>query len=177
MFCRLFKMMISHAADVDKSLSGIVRSHTERCENCQRFYESCQLLEAGLKAEAKDLSSSLELPTERIIDGLSGPSKLSYHAPVGLKRLAAAACIALVAAAGIMFISKPLEPHPPAEPAMSISDLLPTDLEATWAGFVEEPLAGEMKSLADDTESAIRFIVACINVEPLQNGATYQRHR
>ena len=44
--------------------------------------------------------------------------------------------------------SKPPEPHPPAEPAMSISDLLPTDLEATWAGFVEEPLAGEMKSLS-----------------------------
>ena len=60
---------------------------------------------------------------------------------------------------------------------MSISDLLPTDLEATWAGFVEEPLAEEIRSLADDTESAIRFVVACIYVDPLQNGTTYQQHQ
>jgi hypothetical protein len=177
MFCRLFKMMISHAADMDKPLGGIAQTHTERCESCRRFYESCRLLEDGLRAEAMDLSSNCELPTERIIDGLSGSSKRSRHVPIRLKRFAAAACIALAATAGIMFISKPPEPRPPAEPPLSISDLLPTDLEATWAEFVEEPLAGEMVSLADDTESVIRFLVACIDVDPLQNGTTYQQHQ
>jgi hypothetical protein len=60
---------------------------------------------------------------------------------------------------------------------LSISDLLPTDLEATWAGFVEEPLAGEMKSLANDMEAVIRFLVARVDVDPLQNGTTYQQRQ
>jgi hypothetical protein len=49
---------------------------------------------------------------------------------------------------------------------MSISDLLETNLEATWVGLVEEPLSGEMKSLTNDTESVIRFLVACIDIDP-----------
>jgi len=171
MFCRFFRIVISHAADVDRPLGRMTQTHMQLCESCRRFCESCQLLGDRLKAEAMDLSSACEPRTDRIIDGLSGPSKRRRYVRVRLKRLAAAACIALAAAVGIMFISELPEPRPPAGPAMSISDLLGTDLEATWAGLVEEPLAGEMKSLANDTESVIRFLVARVDVDPLQNGA------
>ncbi|UCF16287.1 MAG: hypothetical protein JSW59_02280 [Phycisphaerales bacterium] len=121
-----------------------------------------------------DLGSACELRTERIKKGLAGSSRRPRHTPIRLKYFAAAACIALAATAAIMFISRSPEHKPPTEPVVSISDLLGTDLQATWAGLLEEPLAGEMKSLACDTESAIRFLVACVDVDPLQNGTLHQ---
>ena len=167
--------MISHAADIDRPIGGITKKHIERCETCRRFYESCRLLGDGLRAEAEDLSSSCEQRIERIKEGLAGPSRRSRHIPIRLRHFAAAACIALAATAAVMFMSRPPEPKPPAEePFMPISYLQGTDLQASWSGLLEEPLAGEMKSLARDTESAIRFLVACVDVNPLQNGTTHQ---
>lgn len=55
---------------------------------------------------------------------------------------------------------------------MSVRDLLQTDVEATWARLVEKPLSGQIESLTDNTESAIRFLVACLDVDPLQDAAT-----
>jgi len=173
MFCLLFKLMISHSADTGRPLGRVVQRHTNRCRSCKRFCDSCQLLERDLRAEAVGPTSQYELRTERIMDGLSGRSKRSRYRPVRLRNLAAAACIALATAAVIMFTSKSPVQTPPPEPPISISDLLPTDLEATWAGIVEEPLAVEMKSLADDAESVISFLVGCIDVDPLQNKPTH----
>ena len=33
------------------------------------------------------------------------------------------------------------------------------------SGLFEGPLEGEVRSLADDTESAVRFLVACVAVD------------
>ena len=175
MFCRFFKIMISHAADVDKPLDGMTRRHIQRCRSCKRFYEICHWLGDGLRAEAADLNCTYELLTEQITDSLANPSKRSRHVPFRLKYFAVAACIALAATASIIFMLKPPRPRILKELTMPISDLLETDLSATWAVIVEEPLAGEMKNLADNTESVIHFLVACVDVDPLQNGITYQQ--
>ena len=178
MFCRFFKIMISHAADVDRPPGGITKKHIERCESCRRFYESCRFLSDDLRAEAVDLSSSCEQRIERIKKGLAGPSRRPRHIPIRLRYFAAAACMVLAATAAVMYMSRPPE-HPPPEdpPVASISDLVGTDLQSTWPGLLEEPLAGEMKSLARDTESAIRFLVACVDVDPLQKDIAHQRHQ
>ena len=177
MFCRFFKIMISHAADSDRPPGRIIQRHMERCESCRRFYESCRTLGDGLRAEAMDLSSSCEQRIERIKKVLAGPSRRTRYIPIRLRYFAAAACMALAATAAVMFMSRPPKQRPPEEPEILISDLLQTDLQATWSGLLEEPLTGEMKSLARDTESAIRFLVACVDVDPLQNNAARERHQ
>jgi hypothetical protein len=170
-------MMISHAADLDRPVGGITQRHIEGCESCRRFHESCQFLGDGLRAEAIDLNGAYSLSAERIKKALAGPSGRYRHIPIKLKYFAAAACIFLAAAAAVMLMSRPPEQHHPEDPPVSISDLLGTDLQANWAGLLEEPLAGEMKNLADDTESAIRFLVACVDVDPLRKDAVHERYR
>ena len=178
MFCRFFKIMISHAAVVGRPPGHITQRHMERCESCRRFYESCRFLGDGLRAEAMDLSSACKQRIERIKKGLAGPSRRTRYIPIRLRYFAAAACMALAATAAVMFMSRPPEPRPPVEePGIPFSDLFVTDLQTTWSGLLEEPLAGEMNSLARDTESAIRFLVACVDVDPLQNNAAHERHQ
>lgn len=71
MFCRFFRMMISHAADADGALGHMTQRHIRRCHNCRRFCESCQTLGDALRAEATDLSRGCELLTERITGSLT----------------------------------------------------------------------------------------------------------
>ena len=177
MFCRFSKMMISHAADSGGPPGRITQRHMERCESCRGFHESCLFLGDGLRAEALDLSSSCEQRIERIKKGLAGPSRRTRHIPIRLRYFAAAACIAIAATAAVMFMSRPPEQLPPEDPPGTISFFPETDLQSTWSGLLEEPLTGEMKSLARDTESAIRFLVACVDVDPLQKDLAHRRHQ
>ncbi len=39
------------------------------------------------------------------------------------------------------------------------------DLPATWPQLIERPLAGEYEKLANDTQSAVRFLAACVDVD------------
>jgi hypothetical protein len=39
------------------------------------------------------------------------------------------------------------------------------DLPITWPKVIEEPLANEFENLTNDTESAVRFLVACVAVD------------
>jgi hypothetical protein len=39
------------------------------------------------------------------------------------------------------------------------------DLPATWPQLIERPLAGEYQRLANDTQSAVRFLAACVTVD------------
>jgi hypothetical protein len=172
MFCWFFRIKISHAADTDRRLDRMTQRHAQRCESCRRFYERCQSLGDGLRAGAMDPSLGCERLIERITDALAGLSKNTRHARIGRKQFAAAACIILAVAAGIKFISGPPRQRSSVAPMMSVGDLLQTDVEATWAGLVEKPLSGQIESLTENTESAIRFLVACVDVGPLQNVAT-----
>jgi len=174
MFCRSFKVMISHAADIDRPVGGITQRHIEGCENCRRFYENCRSLGEVLRAEAIDLNGAYPLSAEQITQNIALSSKRPHHKSVKLGYFAAAACIVLAVTAAVVFMSRPPEHQTAEEQAISINDLLGSDLQTTWSGLLEEPLTGEMKNLASDTESAVRFLVACVDADPLQNGTTHK---
>jgi hypothetical protein len=89
---------------------------------------------------------------------------------------AAAACAALiiVTAASLIVMNRDdrtnIPPHPQ-QMSLAIQELrsvywkVGRDLQTTWPTMIEKPLASEFKSLTNDTHSAVRFLVACVDVE------------
>ena len=82
----------------------------------------------------------------------------------------AAACVALIVLMGVLFLaarrdgrvtSQPSQ----VEPVAALRALAGEDFAAGWPGLIKEPLAGELNNLTNDTESALRFLVACVAVD------------
>ncbi|MDH4240631.1 MAG: hypothetical protein OEW48_13810 [Phycisphaerae bacterium] len=89
---------------------------------------------------------------------------------------AAAACVALIVLIGAsLLVMKPngRKSVQPGRPQMAVAiqelrkvyDQVGRDLPATWPQLIERPLAGEYERLANDTQSAVRFLVACVDVD------------
>jgi hypothetical protein len=89
---------------------------------------------------------------------------------------AAAACLALIVLIGASLLvmkrngRNNIQPNP-AQMSVAIQELrsvyeqVGQDLPITWPQVIEEPLANEFENLANDTESAVRFLVACVAVD------------
>ena len=59
------------------------------------------------------------------------------------------------------------DPAPVEPPQISgVYRLIDDGHPAAWAGLVEKPLSDEIDNLAEETESAVRFLVACVAVNP-----------
>jgi hypothetical protein len=97
---------------------------------------------------------------------------------VGMKLwiAAAAACVALiiVTAAALIVMNRNTRENVQPDPqqmTLAIQELrsvytqVGRDLPISWPPVIEEPLASEFENLANDTESAVRFLVACVNVD------------
>jgi hypothetical protein len=100
---------------------------------------------------------------------ISDQSAETYKLPANWRPAVAAASIALAVLVGALFLAPPQTEPPPPGPrrVTEIPSLTRYEIPtAAWAGLVERPLAGEFKNLADNTESAVRFLVACVAVDP-----------
>jgi len=141
----------------------------------------CLSLGEGLRREAARSVENGVLPADfsrRILAGVpaSGRSAQSEERITPAIRwwrpALAAACIAVAALIGVLFVtSSPSEP-PVAAPASidGLYKLMGDGHPTAWAGFIEKPLAGEIENLTQDTASAVRFLVACVRVDPTQAG-------
>lgn len=181
MFCWLFKLMISHAADGDNPLSGTTEKHISHCANCRGFYETCLSLGEGLTREAtisnEEVSKRL---SNRILTAIHHRRTETYKVGMKLWPMAAAACVALIVLTGVLLMviqPEKQQPNQYEQAVKVISDivvsadnlsggrLVKENFPARWPRLIEEPLAGELNNLADDTESALRFLVACVAVD------------
>ena len=79
----------------------------------------------------------------------------------------AAACIVAV----IVFTNRPRES--PAPPTYSISAPA-IEVTGTLTRLFESPLLTEAQNLSSDARSGIRFLVACLVIEPPGSGVTTQ---
>ena len=84
--------------------------------------------------------------------------------------MVAAACVALIVLTGVLFLAvrrngQDTNPSGRVEPVAALRALVGENFPAGWPKLIEEPLAGELNNLADDTESALRFLVACVAVD------------
>ncbi len=177
MFCWLFRLMISHSADNDNPPSGTIRKHIAHCEDCRDFYNICQSLGESLTREA--LISNSPTPRrlkERILNAIPSQRTKTQKVVRKLWIAAAAACVALiiVTAASLIVMNQDGRNDVQANPKQmtlaiqqlrSVYKQVGRDLPTTWPRVIQEPLASEFDNLAKDTESAVRFLVACVDVD------------
>ena len=170
MFCWLYRLRISNALDSAGGPSTGTRRHIRRCTTCREFHRSCLSLGEGLRREVPIQNDQLSMRLgKRVMAAVSDQSAETYKLPANWRPVVAAASIAVAVLVGALFLAPP-QTEPPAPGPGRVTEIpsltryeIPT---AAWAGLVERPLAGEVKNLADDTESAVRFLVACVAVDP-----------
>jgi len=168
MFCWLFKLMISHAVDRNGKLSGTTQKHIGRCAGCREFYQSCLSLGEGLTREAAisncDVSERL---SDRILSVVSGQETKEYKVTVKLWPIVTAACLALAVLIGALYLvtSDGDQDVAESDPVAAYRKLAEEEFASSWSGLNTRPLAGELDNIAEDTASAVRFLVACVNVD------------
>lgn len=170
MFCRLFKFMISNSVDAHSGLSHTTRKHIRKCEDCRSFYETCLSLGDGLRRHAADFDE--ELPDDfarRVFDAASAPNRPTLKLPVRwFPPALAATCILIVASLAVILLTLGHEGPNVVEPRRidGISRLMDDGRPTAWAGYVKKPLSDELDNVTEGTESAVRFLVACVTVNP-----------
>lgn len=177
MVCWLFRLMISHTADKDNQPSDLIQEHMCNCPDCREFYNACQSLDERLTREAliSDSRTSSRLKNH-ILNAI--PNKPTETKKVGIKLwfTAVAACIALIILTSFSLLvfktndRKNILPNP-SQMTVAIQELrsvymqVGQDLPITWPQMIKKPLSNEFENLTNDTESAVRFLVACVAVD------------
>lgn len=156
MLCWFFRLMISDAADSDKGIGPWTHRHMEGCAGCRRFHRQCDMLAKGLRSETTWLPATNRADIHRI--GRRLPRRPIWAG------LAAAACIALVALAGLTFLDRqPASVSPPLPPTFAVA-ALKMDLTTVWTRALDTPLIVEAQHLSEDAQSGIRFLVSCLSI-------------
>jgi hypothetical protein len=177
MVCWLFRLMISHTADKDEQPSDLIREHMCNCRDCSQFYKTCQSLGECLTREA--LISKSPTPRrlkENILNAIPSQRTKTHKVVIELWIAAAAACLALiiVTAASLIVMNQDGRKDVPPDPQQmnlaiqglrSVYKQVGRDLPINWPQVIEKPLACEYERLANDTQSAVRFLVACVDVD------------
>ena len=179
MFCGLFRLMISQAVDGDNQLSGLTKKHIHHCASCQEFYQTCLSLAKGLKREAA-------IPCGKVSEGLSTriltaiPRRQieTYKMKVKLWPILTAACVGLIVLTGVLFLAgrRYRQNTKDGQVIVQLPNIFTTyellgsrlgekNSPKAWPGLIEKPLASELDNLVVDTESAVRFLVACVAVD------------
>ena len=167
MFCWLFKLMISHAVDGDGKLSGTTQKHIGRCAGCREFYQSCLSLAQGLTREAAISNSDVsEQLSGRILTAVSGQETKEYKVTVKLWPIVTAACLALAVLIGALYlVPGGGEDVAESDPVMAYRKLAEDVLGPSLSELIKKPLTDDYDNIAEDTASAVRFLVACVNVD------------
>ena len=177
MFCWLFRFLISHVVDGDNQPSGITGKHIRYCADCRQFYNTCLSLGERLTREAAISNDRTSRPlNEQILSAMSGRRTEKHKVGVKFWISAAAACLALAVLIGASLLVAQRDDRNNGQPdgsqmAAGIQELravyqqVGQDIPKTWPAVIEKPLASELDSLANDTESAVRFLVACVAVD------------
>ena len=170
--------MISHVQDKDGSPSGITEKHIRHCPDCRRFFNTCRSLNKRLTQEAAVLNKRLpKRMSQHILSAINDQGTRTHKVRINFWMSAAAACLALIILIGVLLLltrqDDGRERMTPSRPQMNVAiqelrkvyDQVGRDLPATWPQLIERPLAGEYEKLTNDTQSAVRFLAACINVD------------
>jgi hypothetical protein len=170
--------MISHVQDKGSLPSGITQKHIRHCTDCRQFLNTCRSLGKSLTRQAavsnKRLSGKL---SKRILSAVHNQRTEIRKVRMKFWIPAAAACLALIILIGALLLLTRQDNRrdniQPGQLQMGVAiqelrkvyDQVGRDLPATWPQLIERPLAGEYEKLTNDTQSAVRFLVACVDVD------------
>ena len=163
MLCRFFRFMISSAADSGSPIGRWTSRHVAHCASCGQFLQSCRTINLRLRSEVSEWRPSWR--TVPIVTGTRSPSHILRIRVA----LAAAACLAIGAA---VMLFHPISAKPPHVSLPTTAAIIPAGAPwtARWVELIPNPLAAEADNLTRDTESGIRFLVACLDVRPVSPG-------
>jgi len=170
MLCWFFRFMISDAVDAENRLSSATQRHVRRCAACRAFYQASLSLGEGLRSEAAAFDEDLPAQfAQRVFEAEPAGADQTYkfHGR-RLRPVLAAACIVVVGSLVAVFLALSQDAPAPVEPPQisGIYRLIDDGHPTAWAGLIERPLSDEIDNLAEGTESAVRFLVACVAVNP-----------
>jgi len=168
--CWFFRLMISLAADSGGPVGRLTSRHLARCASCRRFHESCHVIEETLRFDAAQYARASGQFTHGVLSRLASAQLSNRRRPIRAV-LAVAACIAIAAAAAVL-LTRPAT-QPPGPSRATIAVFVPPDADpgTAWTRLIQRPLVAEAQSLTNDTESGIRFLVACLDVNPAYNAS------
>jgi len=177
MLCWFYRWNISSTFDGDGSLSDRCRRHLLQCDRCREFFKSSIALGEQLSLEAAltcpDVPAQLR---QRIALTVSSSNRKTLKPPFGVRRSVAAACVAAAVLMTALFAvtahrrggGSDVEVAPASAMLQSIfytNEMTVDNLPESVGGFVERPLAGQLETIAKQTESAVKFLIACTTVE------------
>lgn len=186
MFCKYYRWKLAQSLHSDKPLPKLLARHLQRCDECRSFYEQQQEMSERLGRDA--VVSQSELPEalkqeimNAIVPGNPVPSTYVYspEAQRLWRWVLAAASIGLVFLGGLHYWlglqhkSETPEKYPTTEVKINpseagqwlVNELGAKQVVANWPGIVEGPMIQELETLTAEAESAVRFIVTCVDVD------------
>jgi hypothetical protein len=178
MLCSLFRFMISHAADAGNQPGRVTARHLQTCSSCREFYNFCRQLDANLPAGAEvlncDVSAALH---EKILHKIDKTDTETFKPHIQFWPLAAAAVLVVFILLGGIYYFKSQQPAGPqinqdnpnlATIPNELPGLVTNNTITILTGtndMLENQLKEEFQNISDDTESAVRFLFACVNVD------------
>ena len=176
MLCWLFRFAISHTADADNPLGSATTRHLKTCISCREFYDFCRLLNINLHVGAKVLNRDIPAALqEQILHSIDEIGTKNSNTRIKIWPIAFAAVLTvIILLGGIYYFTGHQVPKTPvhqnelnvAGVTEELSGLVATGIEWTKSdGALENTLKVELQNITDDTESAVRFLFACVNVD------------
>jgi len=159
--------MISHAADKDEPLLGATRKHVRHCRQCSQFHNSFQALSKDLRKQVHVFDRPLSAERTQAIQAAvrGGPAK-TRSVTLWWRPIAAAACIALITCASIFILARHRQNQEPRNPSTAgVERVITQNVPGAWSALIEKPLTDEMRNIVEDTETAARFLYACVAVD------------
>ncbi len=177
MFCWSYRWKISGTLDDGGSLSDRCRRHLLQCQRCGEFFKSSIAIGERLSLEAA--MTSPDIPAQlrqRIALTISNSNRKTSKPPVNIPRSVVAACVmaAVLMTALFAVTARRRSPDPDIGIAQASAtlqsifhaeELTVENLPESPGGFVERPLTGQLEAIARQTESAVKFLIACTAIE------------
>jgi hypothetical protein len=176
MFCRLFRLTISHSCDTGRPLWSLTKKHLNTCNHCREFNNFCLSLADKLPAEVKRLSfESTALLHQRIQHDIAEISPCVNYTNFRVWPVAAAAALIMIISLSGIYVftnhrEKPMPDHQvnpsTASVINNLEGLFASGIEWTKANqSLENPVKTELLSLTTNTMSAASFLFACVDAK------------
>lgn len=178
MFCKIYKWLITTAPNSNTIPGRLLTAHLDNCPQCKAFYSAVSTVNTNLKHNTADLpANDIAALNEKIIDALpirSTHKRTAQTRPNWILRPAAITAIAacLIIATGVTLHINQTKKKAQFAQAMELFDTIgqftsritaDKPQAASFAGFIQNPMAAELNNLTTDASNAANFLISCID--------------